>query len=109
MIETRVVEDPRVKAAVNSVHMRMLKAMLRPKKRARRRKFTYGLVGERERMVERDWDQEVVREVVVNLANTPLTAAHVPDATARMSHIGCRGIELCVAMSQERIEKVYCY
>lgn len=65
MIETRVVEDPRVKAAVNSVHMRMLKAMLRPKKRARRRKFTYGLVGERERMVERDWDQEVVREVVV--------------------------------------------
>ena len=62
---TRVVEEARVRAAVNSVHIRMLKAMLRPKKRERRARLMRVLSGERERKAERAWDQVVVREVVV--------------------------------------------
>ena len=65
MIETRVVDEARVNAAVKSVHMRMLKAMLRPKKKERSRKLISTLSGEREREAERAWDQDVVRAVVV--------------------------------------------
>jgi hypothetical protein len=67
MMETRVVESPRVRAAVKSAHMRALKRRLRPKKVARRRRLMVGESGARERKVAMEEARVEVRAVVVLL------------------------------------------
>jgi len=83
MIETRVVEEPRVRAVVKSAHISALKARLRPKKDARIRNSTTLLVLLSPKAVEIALAQLVVSSVVVSLAKTPLKAAHAPLAMAK--------------------------
>lgn len=64
-METRVVEEARVSAAVKRLHMAMLKRRLRPKKAARMTYSTIVLLGERDKACATACDHEVVREVVV--------------------------------------------
>ena len=65
MIDTRVVEEARVRAAVKSAHMRALKARLRRKKTARNR-YSMGRFGvDRCRKWAKEVEIEVVRAVVV--------------------------------------------
>lgn len=65
MMETRVVDEARVRAAVNRVHMARLKRRFRPKKIARMRYSTISLSGESERACAMARDHDVVRAVVV--------------------------------------------
>lgn len=65
MMETRVVEEARVSAAVKKLHMAMLKTRLRPKNAARMTYSTTALSGERDRACAMACDHDVVREVVV--------------------------------------------
>ena len=103
MMETRVVEDARVRALVKRAHIRALKAKFIEKKKARIRNSTNLFEGERERAVDMAAAHEEVRSVVVlyaksvflypifggpmsrtySFANTPLKAAHAPLAAAR--------------------------
>lgn len=105
-ILTRVVELDRVRAAVKSAHIAMLKTIFRPKKVPRSARFTYVLSSARPRkeaMFEAKVDVKVVVVLAHRLAeshtacapsqysfaNTPLMAAQVPDATASTIHKGC--------------------
>jgi len=65
MMDTRVVDSARVRAAVKSAHMRALKARLSRKKVPRRATFMNWLSGERFRRVDRDVARWEVRDVVV--------------------------------------------
>lgn len=65
MIDTLVVDEARVSAAVKSAHIRALKARLRRKKRLRMRNSMGRLGVERWKAWAREVDQEVVRAVVV--------------------------------------------
>ena len=65
MMETRVVDEARVRAAVNRVHMARLKRRFRPKKVARMRYSTILLSGESDRACAMACDHDVVRAVVV--------------------------------------------
>lgn len=64
-ILTRVVELDRVKAAVNSAHMAILKRILRPKNVPRRATFTYVLSSARPRRAAILEANVEVNEVVV--------------------------------------------
>ena len=65
MIDTLVVDEARVSAAVNKVHITALKARLSRKKMARMRNSIGRLGLERWKASAREVDQEVVRDVVV--------------------------------------------
>lgn len=62
---TLVVESARARDMVKSVHIARLKRRFRPKKEDRIRSSIRWFEGLRWRNVERVWDQDVVREVVV--------------------------------------------
>ena len=79
MMETRVVDEARVRAAVNRVHMARLKRRFRPKKIARMRYSTISLSGESERACAMARDHDVVRAVVV-LGKLDVQLAHVSCA-----------------------------
>ena len=65
MTDTRVVEEPRVRAAVKSVHMARLKRRFNPKNAARIAYSTILLSEARERACAMACDHDVVRAVVV--------------------------------------------
>ena len=71
MSETLVVEVARVKAMVNNVHIKALKARLRPKKKARRRKAMNLFVAERPKAVAMCDAHEEVSSVVVLDSGVP--------------------------------------
>jgi hypothetical protein len=79
MMETRVVDEARVRAAVNRVHMARLKRRFRPKKVARMRYSTTWLSGESERACAMACDHDVVRAVVV-LVKPDFRLAHASCA-----------------------------
>jgi hypothetical protein len=64
-IDTRVVDEARVSAAVKRAHIARLKRRLSPKKAARMRHSTILLSGARERACAIACDHDVVRAVVV--------------------------------------------
>jgi hypothetical protein len=65
IMDTRVVDEARVSAVVNRLHMAILKRRLRPKNAARIRYSTILLSGERDRTSAIVCDHDVVRAVVV--------------------------------------------
>jgi hypothetical protein len=79
MMETRVVDEARVRAAVNRVHMARLKRRFRPKKAARMRYSTTSLSGESVRACAMVCDHDVVRVVVV-LVKSDVQLAHASCA-----------------------------
>lgn len=67
MMDTRVVESPRVRAAVKSAHISALKSRFMPKKKPRTARSMGVLSAERPRAVAM-WEESVdVRDVVVLL------------------------------------------
>lgn len=86
MMETRVVDEARVSAAVKSAHMSALKARLSEKQMARIKKSMNRFEAERPIAVAMALDHEDVSSVVVSFAKTPLKAAQAPLAAARASH-----------------------
>jgi len=110
---TRVVEEPRVSAAVKSAHMATLKSKFMPKKEARRPKSMILLSGAREKREASEAASVEVDCVVVlsgcvrhvflsggrrphSFAKQPLMAAQAPLATARIIHTGCRRRKLLI-------------
>lgn len=65
MMDTRVVESPRVRAAVKSAHIRALKTRFMPKKKPRTARSIGVLSGDRPRAVEMCEERVEVRDVVV--------------------------------------------